>query len=105
MPKNAKTAINEFMEKCAKTFGTAEQDFIYIYGDHRFFVNWGSYQKPYIEFKVNNKHCNKFIYIDGSRYVTAKKEFDIAYDILCDYIYMGADLAGAFKAIKKQLNQ
>lgn len=31
MPKNGKTAINEFMEKCAKTFGTAEQDFVYMF--------------------------------------------------------------------------
>ena len=105
MPKNSKTAINEFMEKCAKTFGTDEVVFNYIYGNHRFSVGWGSYQKPYIEFRVNNKHCNKFIYIDGSRYVTAKKEFDIVYDILCDYMYKGGDFAGAFRAIKKQLNQ
>ena len=105
MPKNGKTAINEFMEKCAKTFGTAEQDFVYIYGDDRFFVNWGSYEKPYIGFKVNNKTTDKFIYIDGSRYVTAKKEFDIVYDILCDNMYMGGDIKTAIKAMKKQLNQ
>ena len=104
MPKNVKTAMTEFMEKCAKTFGTAENDFTYIYGNHRIVVG-AICLKPTIEFKVNDKHCNKFIYLDGSRYVTAKKQLDIVYDILCDCMYMGADITAAFKAIKKQLNQ
>ena len=104
MPKNVKTAMTEFMEKCAKTFGTAEADFIYIYGNHRIEVD-AICLKPTIEFKVNDKHCNKFIYLDGSRYVTVKKQLDIVYDVLCDCMYMGADITAAFKAIKKQLNQ
>ena len=104
MPKNVKTAMTEFMEKCAKTFGTAENDFTYIYGNHRIVVG-AICLKPTIEFKVNDKHCDKFIYLDGSRYVTAKKQLDIVYDTLCDYMYKGGDFAGAFRAIKKQLNQ
>lgn len=104
MPKNVKTAVTEFMEKCAKTFGTAEADFIYIYGNHRIVVG-AICQKQTIEFKVNDKHCDKFIRIDGSRYVTAKRELDIVYDTLCDYLYRGADIRAAFRAIQKQLNQ